>query len=171
MTNHPFCCHIAVTPSLHFIEQNLLSHNCHTTITEAIPSLKKSTPPKEIWLISSQKSHIFSKMSHVFAKISLDFLKTPLDFSKRSHIIEEKTQFTGQPCDRCDRKKHKTPGIYARVRPCSVSRAAQLRPSREGSYGCIHIKLGRNDIPTTNSERHKKKSKRRCASQQTRWGA
>ena len=31
-------------------------------------------------------------------------------------IIEEKSQFTGQPCDRCDRKKHKTLGIYARAK-------------------------------------------------------
>ena len=61
--------------------------------------------------------------------MSLDFSKMSLDFSKRSHIIEEKSQFTGQPCDRCDRKKYKTPGIYARVRSKAMLGIARYSPA------------------------------------------
>ena len=116
MTNHPFCCHIAVTllsrilptPPLHPIEQNLLSHYyqntvtplshyCHTTITEAISSPKINVFPKEsahpskISDISSKKSHISPKNSLVFSKMSDIFSKIALIFWKKRDIIEEST--------------------------------------------------------------------------------
>ena len=172
MTKHPFCCHIAVTLSfLHHHSTPSSKICCHTTITLLSHHYHRSHFFSKNQLLprrissSPRKPPLFSRKSPTFPR------KCPMFFRKSGTSSKKALTSVAQPCDRCDRKKHKTPGIYARVRPCSISCAAQLRPSREGSCGCIYIKLGRKDIPTTNSERHKKKSKRRCASQQTRWGA
>ena len=103
----------------------LLSPCCHTTIILLSLKpflLKKSISHPNNWLISSEKSHISSKMSLVSPKLSLVFPKKSLVFPKMSlvfwkkwHIIKEGSHFIAQLCDRCDSKKHKTPGIYARA--------------------------------------------------------
>ena len=128
MSRHsPNFYHIAVTLLSHYyhitiplphITITLLSPCCHTTIILLSLKpflLKKSISNQNNWLISSEKSHISSKMSLVFSKMSLVFPKMSLVFGKKWHIIKEGSHFIAQLCDRCDSKKHKTPGIYARA--------------------------------------------------------
>ena len=108
--------HITIT--LPHITITLLSPCCHTTIILLSLKpflLKKSISHPNNWLISSEKSHFSSKMSLVSSKMSLVFSKMSLVFWKKWHIIKEGSHFIAQLCDRCDSKKHKTPGIYARA--------------------------------------------------------
>ena len=145
------CCHIAVTLLPHYYPITshyyhvavtlphttiiLLSPCCHTTIILLSLKpflLKKSISHPNNWLISSEKSHISSKMSLVSSKMSLVFPKMSLVFWKKWHIIKEGSHFIAQLCDRCDSKKHKTPGIYARAyacerRSCSPTFLCKLR--------------------------------------------
>ena len=115
--------HITITLLSHYLTSphitiTLLSPCCHTTIILLSLKpflLKKSISHPNNWLISSEKSHISSKMSLVSSKMSLVFPKKSLVFGKKWHIIKEGSHFISQLCDRCDSKKHKTPGIYARV--------------------------------------------------------
>lgn len=108
--------HITITLLSHYLTSphttiTLLSPCCHTTIILLSLKpflLKKSISHPNNWLISSEKSHIFSTMSLVSSKMSLVFWK-------KWHIIKEGSHFIAQLCDRCDSKKHKTPGIYARA--------------------------------------------------------
>lgn len=100
MTNHPFCCHIAVTPSfLHHHSTpsskicchttiTLLSHYCHTTITEAISSPKINFFPQRISAFP-RKSPIFSRKSPTFSRGCPTFSrKSPL-FPRKSGTYEE----------------------------------------------------------------------------------
>ena len=131
ITSHYY--HVAVT--LPHTTIMLLSPCCHTTIILLSLKpflLKKSISHQNNWLISSEKSHISSKMSLVSPKMSLVFPKMSLVFGKKWHIIKEGSHFIVQLCDRCDSKKHKTPGIYARAcarerRSCSPTFLCKLR--------------------------------------------
>ena len=104
-----YCCHLAVT---------LLSYCCHWSRsfsknqfpTQTIGSfhLKKATFSPQCPLFS-RKCPLFSQKCPLFPP------KCPLFFWKKWHIIKEGSHFIAQLCDRCDSKKHKTPGIYARA--------------------------------------------------------
>ena len=90
--------HITITLLSHYLTSPhtsiiLLSPCCHTTIILLSLKpflLKKSVSHPNNWLISSEKSHIFSTMSLVFSKMSLVFPKMSLVSSKMSLVFLEK---------------------------------------------------------------------------------
>ena len=129
MTNHPFCCHIAVTllsrrpsstttpPHRAKFAVTLLSHYCHTTITGAISSQKNQLLPPKNQCVHSKIPHIisknpiFSRKPPLFSRKSPTFSrKCPMFFRKSGTSSKKALTSVAQPCDRCDRKKHKTPG-------------------------------------------------------------
>ena len=97
MTNHPFCCHIAVTPSfLHHHSTPLSKIYCHTTITLLSHHYHRShffsknqLLPQKNQLIPSKKNHIFPKTSNISSKKSHISPKKSLVFRKKWDIIEE----------------------------------------------------------------------------------
>ena len=117
MTKHPFCCHIAVTPSfLHHHSTSSSKICCHTTITLLSHHYHRSHFFSKNQLLprrissSPRKPPLFSRKSPTFPR------KCPMFFRKSGTSSKKALTSVAQPCDRCDRKKHKTPGIYARTR-------------------------------------------------------
>ena len=160
MTKHPFCCHIAVTPSflhhhstssskicchtilspppLHPIEQNLLSHYYHITVTLLSSEpflLKKSTPspkesahshqnypcflenlpyfPEKVRYFLENVPHFLKKVGHHRGKHS-PWLRSPV-----TDVTEKNTKLLvyTRACARVEIK-----AIIYRVRPSSIAR-------------------------------------------------
>ena len=123
MTNHPFCCHTAVTPSfLHHHSTPLSKICCHTTITllshyyhrshffsknQLLPQRISSFPRKSPML--SRKCPIFSRKSPTFPR------KSPSFSRKSGTSLKRVLTLVAHPCDRCDRKNKKLL-VYTRAR-------------------------------------------------------
>ena len=101
MTNHPFCCHTAVTllsrspsytttpPYRAKFAVTLLSHYCHTTITGAISSPKINFFPQRISSFP-RKSPLFSRKCPIYPRKHPIFSRKTPTFPRKSGTSSKK---------------------------------------------------------------------------------